>query len=395
MKVLMLSWEYPPNVVGGLGAHVAHLAPELASKGVPVHVVTPRLNGGETEEAAAGLAVSRVDGDKRAEDFVENTLAINDYIYGRAAAIVATQPGPWLIHAHDWLVGDAAIRLKQDYGLPLLATIHATEYGRNQGIHTELQARVHQQEWRLVREADELIACSQFMANQIRDVFQAPASKIEVIPNGVDVQRLAESDFDREAFRSEYALDGEKIVLHVGRVVAEKGIYVTMDAVPKTVEVEPRARFIAVGIGPSLEDARWKASQAPWSERLLFTGFVSDEVRNRLYQVADVAIFPSIYEPFGIVALEAMAAGVPVVASNAGGLVEVVDPEETGVVVEAGSPDALAWGIAHVLEQPAESACRAERAYAKATTEFNWSVIADRTKERYERMLGESLGVGR
>ncbi len=387
MNVLMLSWEYPPHVVGGLGAHVAHLAPELAQEGLPVHVVTPRLKAGEEEEGGGCLAVSRVDGGHYADDFVENALTINEYIYGRAAAIVATHPGGWLIHAHDWLVGQAAIRLKADYGLPLLATIHATEHGRNQGIHTDLQARIHHQEWQLVTEADELIACSHFMAGQIADVFQVPDGKLEIIPNGVDVDGLADPDFDREAFRREYARDDEKMVLYVGRLVAEKGIYVVLDAIEKTAEVFPTVKFVVVGSGPSLEDARWRASQAPWSDRILFAGFVPDDVRNQLYQMADVAIFPSLYEPFGIVALEAMALGVPVVASNAGGLVEVVEHEHTGVLVNAGSPDALAWGIVHVLEQPALSQARAERAYEKARAEFNWRVIAERTRAKYERMF--------
>jgi glycosyltransferase involved in cell wall biosynthesis len=345
------------------------------------------MKDGEPEEAEGSLAVSRVDGEKHADDFIENTLAVNDYIYGRGAAIVGTQPGPWLIHAHDWLVAEAAIRLKADYGLPLLATIHATEYGRNNGIHNDLQARIHQEEWRLANQADELIACSRFMANQIRDVFEVSSTKLEVIANGVSVSRLTDGNFDRQAFRREYAGDREKIVLYVGRLVAEKGIYVVLDAIPKTLEVVPEAKFIAVGSGPALEDARSRAGQEAWTEHMLFTGFVTDEVRNRLYQVADVAIFPSMYEPFGIVALEAMALGVPVVSSNAGGLVEVVDPEETGVVVEAGSADSLAWGIAHVIEQPALSICRAERAQAKATTEFTWDAIADRTKAKYERLL--------
>ncbi len=388
MNVLILSWEFPPHVVGGLGAHVAHLAPELANLGVHVHVVTPRLKGGEPEESSGALSVSRVDGGEYAEDFIENALAVNDYLYGRAAAIVGTQPGGWLIHAHDWLVAEAAIRLRDDYGLPLLATIHATEYGRNQGIHTELQARIHQQEWRLVSEAAEVIACSRFMASQIAEIFQAPASKLEVIPNGVDVSRLEISALDRAAVRREYARENEKIALYVGRLVAEKGIYVLLDSVPKVLEIYPAVKFIAVGSGPSLEDARWRADQADWSSSIQFTGFVPDEVRNGLYQVADVAIFPSLYEPFGIVALEAMALGVPVVASDAGGLVEVVDREETGVLVDAGSPDSLAWGIVHVLEQPALSQQRAERAYERATTEFNWQAIAQRTLAKYERMLG-------
>lgn len=387
MNVLTLSWEYPPHVVGGLGAHVGHLAPELAERSVHMHVVTPRLNGGPDEESLGLLDVSRVDGDTHALDFVENVLAVNDYLYGRAAAVVGTQPGPWLLHGHDWLIRPAASRLKQDYELPFLATIHATEFGRNRGIHTELQARIHQQEWQLANDADALIACSQFMTNQIREVFEVPASKLEVIPNGVDVSRLTSADFDRAAFRREYAHAGEKLVLYVGRLVAEKGIYVVLDALPLLLEVQPDVKVVIVGSGPSLEDARWRASQAEWSSRVQFTGFVSEEVRNRLYQVADAAIFPSLYEPFGIVALEAMALGAPVVASNAGGLAEVVEREETGVVVEAGSPDSLAWGIVHVLEQPKLSQCRAQTAREKTIAEFNWGVVADRTLATYERLL--------
>jgi glycosyltransferase involved in cell wall biosynthesis len=389
MNVLMLSWEYPPYVVGGLGAHVAHLAPELAGMDVHVHVVTPQLGGGPTEEADGQLQVSRVGAATLADDFVENAIATNDYLYGRAAAIVGTQPGPWLIHAHDWLVGDAAIRLRNDYGLPLLATIHATEHGRNQGIHNDIQARIHQQEFQLANEARALIACSRFMANQIREVFQVAGDKLEVIPNGVDVNRLLEDNFDRAAFRREYVQEGEDLVLYVGRLVAEKGIYVMLDAIPLALETRPKAKFVIVGSGPALEDARTRASQQPWADRALFTGFVPDEVRNRLYQSADVAVFPSLYEPFGIVALEGMALGVPVVASNAGGLAEVVDREETGVVVDAGSPDSLAWGIVHVLEQPALSQCRAQRAYTKATTDFTWAAIAEKTKAKYAAQLAD------
>jgi glycosyltransferase involved in cell wall biosynthesis len=388
MNVLTLTWEYPPHVVGGLGAHVGHLAPELAERDVHMHVVTPRLKGGPAEESSGQLEISRVDGDTYAPDFVENVLIVNDYLYGRAAAIVGTEPGPWLVHAHDWLAGPAANRLKQDFDLPFLATIHATEHGRNQGIHTELQARIHQQEWQLANDADSLIACSRFMADQIEEVFQVPASKLEVIPNGVDVVRLTTEAFDHTAFRQGYVGGDEKLVLYVGRLVAEKGIYVVLDALPKVLELRPDTKVVVVGSGPSLEDARWKASQANLSEHIQFTGFVSEETRNRLYQVADLAIFPSVYEPFGIVALEAMALGTPVVVSNAGGLVEVVEREETGVVVEAGSPDSLAWGIVHALEQPNISQCRAQRAHDKAVSEFNWAVVAQRTLKTYQRLLG-------
>ncbi|MDE3076822.1 MAG: glycosyltransferase family 4 protein [Chloroflexota bacterium] len=387
MNVLMLSWEYRPNVVGGLGVHVDHLASVLARKGVKVHVVTPAVKGGAEEETDGNLHVSRVDGNLGGGDFIEQVMIANDYIYGRAAATAATQPGPWLIHAHDWLVGPAAKRLKHDYQLPLLATIHATEHGRNHGIHNELQRRVHEQEYELSYEAQYVIACSRFMAAQVRDVFQAPPDKIGVIPNGVEVPGQ-DQGFDRQAFRRCYAGDDEKLVLNVGRLVAEKGIDVVLRAVPKALEVLPDLKFVVVGMGPGLEYAKEYAAAQEWANKMYFTGFVSDEVRNRLYQVADVAIFPSLYEPFGIVALEAMGFRVPVVVSNSGGLTEVVDGDRTGVIVEAGSDDSLAWGLAHVLRQPWLSQLRVEAAYQRVVSEFNWDVVAEKTIGVYRRLLG-------
>ncbi len=386
MNVLMLSWEYPPNVVGGLGAHVAHLAPIIASRGDHVHVVTPRLKGGEPEAKSDGLSISRVEVPEPAGDFVDYALLVNRGLFEQAMVAIRTEGSPWLLHAHDWLVGDAAIRLHDELRLPLLATIHATEYGRNRGIHNELQQRIHEQELRLANAADRIIACSRFMAQQIRDVFAVLPTKLEIIPNGVDAQHF-QDDFDRAEFRRQFAAEHEHIILHVGRLVAEKGIDVVLDAMPKLLELAPNVKVVIVGSGPALDSSRTRAAQESWAEHIIFTGFVSDEVRNRLYQVADAAMFPSLYEPFGIVALEAMAAGVPVVVSNSGGLAEVVDREETGVVVEAGSPDALAWGVVHVLEQPELSKQRAQRAYVKATTEYNWNTIAEHTARLYERLL--------
>jgi glycosyltransferase involved in cell wall biosynthesis len=222
------------------------------------------------------------------------------------------------------------------------------------------------------------------MAKQVSDVFGVPPSKIDVIPNGVDVSHLIDTTFDRAAFRAQYAQPDERIVLQVGRVVGEKGVFTLLDAIPLALAEVPKVRFIVVGSGPALEEARKRAAGHRWPSRVLFTGFVADEVRNRLYQVADAAVFPSIYEPFGIVALEAMALGVPVVSSNAGGLAEVVD-DQTAVVVEPDSAQSLARGIVAALRHP--DPARTDRAKVKATTQFTWGSIADETVSMYRRML--------
>jgi glycosyltransferase involved in cell wall biosynthesis len=387
MNVCMLSPEYPPYVVGGLGAHVGHLAPELAKRGVQVHVITPRLNGGAPEEADGALHVSRVDAPPDLPEwFLDRWSILNGTLFERASRLIRDTPGPWLVHAHDWLVGAAAIRLRREHGLKLLATIHATEWGRNHGIHNDVQRSVHAEEVKLTGAADHIIACSHFMAKQVADVFGVSPAKIDVIANGVDVSHLVDTTFDHAAFRAEYAKANDRIVLYVGRMVGEKGIFLMLEAMARALAGYPGFRFIAVGSGPALDEARTRASGHRWSKRVLFTGFVSDEVRNRLYQVADVAVFPSIYEPFGIVALEAMALGVPVVSSNAGGLAEVVDPS-TAVIVKAGSAESLASGLVEALTHPDESRARAERAKVKATTQFTWRAIADETAGLYRRLL--------
>ncbi|MBV8085311.1 MAG: glycosyltransferase family 4 protein [Chloroflexi bacterium] len=381
----MLSPEYPPYVVGGLGAHVGHLAPELARRGVNVHVITPRLNGGEAEERDGRLSVSRVDAPPDLpEYFLDRWRILNGTLFERGAEVLRSTPGQWLVHGHDWLVGEACMRLQHECSQALLVTIHATEWGRNHGIHNDVQRAVHAEEQKLASAADHIIGCSHFMAKQVADVFGVPSNKIDVIANGVDVSHLIDTQFDHGDFRATYAQADERIVLQVGRVVGEKGVFTLLEAVPSVLAELPKVRFIVVGSGPALEEARKRASAHAWSEHVQFTGFVADEVRNRLYQVADVAVFPSIYEPFGIVALEAMALGVPVVSSNAGGLAEVVD-DQTAVVVEPDNPKSLAQGIVTALRDP--NPARAERAKVKATTQFTWGSIADETVGLYRRML--------
>ncbi|MGH2364944.1 MAG: glycosyltransferase family 4 protein [Chloroflexota bacterium] len=387
MKVLILAWEYPPNVVGGLGAHVAQLAPTLAHRGLEVHVVTPalgRAEASERESREGNLWVHRVPASAPQDDIVGRVQATNRLLLARAAELVERGAG-WLIHAHDWLVGPAALGLRHEFGLPLAATIHATEHGRNNGIHSDLQRRIHEEEYQLAAGASAIIACSRFMAGHIEQVFAAPADRITVIPNGVQLPPAAQ-DFDALAFRRRYALDHERIALYVGRLVAEKGIDVLLGAVPKTLEVLPEAKFVIVGSGPALAHARAFAASQDWADKVFFTGFVADAERDGLYRVADVALFPSLYEPFGIVALEAMSFRVPVVAAESGGLAEVVEPNVTGTLVQPGSADSLAWGIVHVLHRPALAAQQAGAAY-RVVVDYNWDAVARRTTEVYAALL--------
>jgi glycosyltransferase involved in cell wall biosynthesis len=404
MRLLMLSWEYPPYVVGGLGAHVAALVPALARQGVHVTLVTPRWKGGAYEERLDSRAVvHRVDtpvatmGNFYA-DAQQTNLNLEEVGHSLwappdgATPDAAGQSGEFdLIHAHDWLVAFAAASLKRLHKTPLVATIHATERGRGRGhLSGEMSNAINGTEWWLAYEAWRIITASGYMADEVKNYFQVPNDKIDVIPNGVDTARFdARDGLDLAQFRTRWALPWEKIIFNVGRVVYEKGAHLLVEAAPRVLALEPDAKFIIAGTGGMVEDLRRRVVELGLGSKVLVTGFVSDEDRDRLFKIADVAVFPSLYEPFGIVALEAMAAKCPVIVSEVGGLKEVVQHGETGITVYPGSLDSLVWGILHTLQHPDWAAARVANAYRVVREEFNWNRIAARTIQVYERVIRE------
>jgi len=393
MRVLILSWEYPPHVVGGLGKHIMDLAPALVQQGIEVHVVTPLLRGGaEREITADGVHVYRVESaPMEAYGFTSFVQHTNSNMELVARKVLHELGDVDVIHAHDWLAAHAGVALKHAWLRPLVATIHATERGRQGGYigggHSE---QVNHLEWWLAYEAWRLIACSHFMARQLNDYFGAPFDKIDVVPNGVYVRpNPFATILERLAFRRRFADDDQPLVYYVGRIVYEKGLQVLLDAWPQVLAVFPRARLVIAGTGAYLDTLKHRAWAAGISSSVTFTGFISDEDRDKLYHCADVATFPSLYEPFGIVALEAMVACCPVVVAETGGLVEVVKLHETGLTVHPNDPNSLAWGILHTLQHPEWSCERAKNALHVAVDVFNWREIAASTAAVYRRVHNE------
>ncbi|MFO7918449.1 MAG: glycosyltransferase family 4 protein [Anaerolineae bacterium] len=392
MRILMLSWEYHPHVVGGLGKHVTELLPSLVEQGVEVHLVTPLCPGAETMEKDGRLTVHRVVLSPRtAASFGEGVRRANETIKEACDAVIERE-GPFdLIHNHDWLTSFAAIQLKHEYKTPLLATVHATERGRGRGELVGPDAQeINDAEWRLTFEAWRVICCTHYMARELQAYFYTPSDKIEVIPNGIDPEPLAElTSQDLGDFRAQYAEPEERLVFSVGRIVYEKGMEILVRAAPKVLAAFPQVKFVIAGKGPELEKLRSLVRQMHLEENVLLPGFISDRDRDRLYCVADCAVFPSLYEPFGIVALEAMAARTPVVVSEVGGLQEVVEHAETGVTIQPDDVDSCAWGILHTLQHPDWAAQRVENAYQRVLTAYDWDNIAKETKDVYAQIIEE------
>jgi glycogen(starch) synthase len=392
MRILMFSWEYPPYVVGGLGKHAAELLPPLGNlPGLELHLVTPRWSGGAPLEKLGRATVHRVDSPAIEGDFYtgawQTNLRLEQYAHQ-----LWQKSGPFdLIHVHDWLVAFVGAAFKRDCKVPLLSTIHATERGRGRGQLSSDQSRaIHHVEWWLAFESWRVIACSEYMADEIARYFECPRDKIDIVPNGVDTIRFDRLQGQNLArFRNRYALPPEQILFNVGRVVYEKGVQVLVRALPLVVAQQPSAKVVIAGKGPELESLRSLAWNLGVGEKIMFTGFISDADRDRLFTIADCAVFPSLYEPFGIVALEAMAAKCPVVVSKAGGLQDVVQHARTGIVVYPDDPASLAWGIVHTLQHPDWAAARVANAYTVVRERYNWDHIARMTADVYKQIIAE------
>jgi len=389
----MLSWEYPPHMTGGLGKHVAELIPALARCGVDVHLVTPVRGADQAVAVSEGVTIHRVHVLGEAAgfpSFFDQALQVNGALASECSRIIQ-RSGPFdLIHNHDWLTSFAARALAFKYDLPLVATIPATERGRGRGHLVSGQSRrIDQAERYLVRDARRVICCTHYMADEAHRYFGIPLNKVDVIPNGVDPTSFQDlAGVDLSAFRARYAEPDEKIVLYVGRIVYEKGVEVLVRSAEKVLASVPEARFVIAGKGPELGKLRHLVEQMDLSNKVELTGFIDDATRDRLYKVADCAVFPSLYEPFGIVALEAMVARTPLVVSEIGGLREVVQHAETGITIYPNDPESCAWGIIHTLQHPEWARQRVENAYRKVLMVYNWDVIAESTEAVYRRAAG-------
>lgn len=388
MKILMFSWEYPPLSYGGLARHVQDLSEALVSQGHQIFVITQGDGKLPREEVVSGVKIYRSNPLQiSAINFVEHILHLNFLLLEKAINIIDQLGDFDLIHGHDWLVFWVCRVLKHALTKPLLYTIHATEFGRNQGIYNEIQRYINDLEWYATFEAWRVIVCSNFMKQEVKNLFQLPDDKVLEIANGVNEENYR-ADYSK-AFRQNYASPDEQIILYVGRIVREKGIQVLIQSIPEILQRNPASKFVIAGKGPYLDSLKAQADYLGISNRVYFTGFISDEERNKLYRCADLAVFPSLYEPFGIVALEAMATMTPVIVSAVGGLVEFVEDGENGLTVPPNDPPRLAQAILQLLNKQNTARRLANNGYRLVKEKYSWKQIARKTVKVYQEVLAE------
>ncbi|WP_288811351.1 glycosyltransferase family 4 protein [Gordonia hongkongensis] len=383
MKVLFVSWEYPPVVVGGLGRHVHHLATEMAAAGHDVVVLTRRPSGTDavthptTDTVVEGVRVMAVAEDppefEFGQDMMAWTLAMG-HAFVRAGLRILHGGGwvPEVVHAHDWLVAHPAIALAEFFDVPLVSTIHATEAGRHSGwVSGRTNRQVHSVEWWLVSESDALITCSASMRDEVNRLFGYDAADITVIHNGIDIRTWP--------FAERARTSGPAELLFAGRLEYEKGVQDLLAALPRIRRSHPGTTLTIAGDGTQRDWLMEQARRHRVGKAVRFVGPVDHTELVTLMHRCDAIVLPSRYEPFGIVALEAAATGVPLIVSTAGGLGEAVREPDTGLTFEPADVAGLAAAVRATLSDPGAAAQRALRARARLTAEFSWAEVAERT----------------
>ena len=395
MRVLLVSWEYPPVVVGGLGRHVHHLATALAAIGPAVAVLTRRPSGTDalthptTDSVVEGVRVIAVAEDppefEFGQDMMAWTLAMG-HAFVRAGLgiltagiLTADSDARWtpeVVHAHDWLVAHPAITLAELFDVPLVSTIHATEAGRHSGwVSGRTNRQVHSVEWWLANESDALIACSASMRDEVTRLFGPGLPDVQIIHNGIDV--------DIWPYAERTRTQGPAELLFAGRLEYEKGVQDLLAALPRIRRTHPGTTLTIAGDGTQYDWLVDTARRHRVSRAVRFLGGVGHDELVDLMHRCDAIVLPSRYEPFGIVALEAAATGAPLVVSTAGGLGEAVVAPVTGLTFTPGDVAGLTAAVRSCLSDPVQTAARARRARARLTAEFSWREVAERTSGVY------------
>jgi glycogen(starch) synthase len=392
LRVLIVSWEYPPIVEGGLARAVRKLSEGLVrDTGAEVHVLTRGGEHGPLDEIRHGVHVHRVREPHyptELPEFVQWVGRMNHDLLLRGREL-ADEHEFDVVHGHDWLVAKAAKRLADRAGCPFVTTVHATEHGRHQGwVHKPPQSEIHRTERWMVHVADQVLVCSHYMRGHVADVFDLDEDRVTVIPNGIDPGDLQPVQ-DLDALRARFAAPREKLVLLVGRLVYEKGFQHALEALAGRDGVIARVggvRFLVAGSGTHEWELKDQAQRLGLMEHGTFMGWIGDDVLHSLYRIADLTVVPSIYEPFGLVALEAMASGCPCIVADTGGLREVVPNERVGLRFTARDPRSLGRMMERVLT---DDALR-DRLVAEASEHvlhFDWADVARQTRDAYRSLL--------
>ena len=387
MRVALFSWESLHSInIGGLGVHVTELAAGLERRGHEIHVFTRRKQDQSHYDQIDGVHYHRVD-HGISDNFVQSMDWMCQAMAHRFHEVTSMIGKFELVHAHDWLTGNVLKYISDGFGTPGILTMHSTEYGRDGNVfHDGFASWIRDTEYAACNHAKMIISISGFLAEEIHRIYGVHHSKIHVVPNGVAYHHF-NGYLEPGPVKERYGIAPlDPTILAVGRMIAQKGMDLLVEAVPMVLGYFPSAKFIIAGEGPEKEGLINRANQLGVGHAIRFLGSLSRGEYSELMRSIDILALPSRNEPFGIVALEAWAAGKPVVATTAGGPREFVWHNVNGFLVDA-NPGGLAHGIGSLLAD--HDHCRALGRNGRVAVEdrFNWDTVASYTEGVYNAAL--------
>ncbi|GHS92297.1 glycosyl transferase family 1 [Planctomycetales bacterium] len=392
MRIAMFSWESLHSIfIGGLGVHVTELAAGLERRGHEVHLITRRKANQNPYDLVDGVHYHRIDHEVTGDDFV---VSMDKMCQSMAAKFrdITTLVGHFdLLHAHDWLTGNAMKYSMQTFGTKGILSMHSTEYGRDGNVFYDGFAReVRDCEAEACFHADQIICVSSFLAEEVERIYAVPHNKIHVVPNGVNYHAF-DGFIDPAAVKAEYGIAPlAPTVFAAGRMSLQKGMDMLVEAVPMVLASYPETKFVISGSGPEKDNVVRIANQIGVGDSVIFLDALPRHKYIDLVRAVDVVAVPSRNEPFGIVILEAWAAGKPVVTTTVGGPREFVWHNVNGFHVDA-NPGGLAHGIGSLLAD--HDHCRALGQNGRKACEdmFNWDNVAQYTEGVYQYVLDNSF----
>jgi len=410
MRIALFVWEYPPTLAGGLGTYAQYMAPGLVKMGHEVSVFTLNRNGFPTKEILDGVDVYRPripDASNVFQLFADHSLRmwgsglkffsdialynilsadklLNDLIFEKGCKFD-------LVSYHDWLSGIAGLMVKHNSELPCVFHVHSTEWGRTNGRGSEVVANI---ERTAAEDATQVVTVSHAMKKDLTS-HGWKENKINVVWNGVDPAKYDPGKYDQkdiQALRRKYHIDeDESMILFVGRLTPVKGAIELVRSMTEVNKRFPKAKLVVLGIGEQEYEVKNLVNTLGLSQSVkLQFEFVSEEERILHYAASDACVFPSLYEPFGIVSLEAMAMAKPVVVGARGtvGFSEQVvpnGPDKCGIHVNGGDPTDIAWGLNEVLRNKDEAKAMGLNGRKRVLECFTWEKAVAETLKVYQK----------
>ena len=386
----MLGWELPPYNSGGLGVACYGLARSLANQGVKITFVLPQkqdfnidfldlifadIKLKDTLSSSYTTSTSHFDEillDNLPPDFVRAAQ-----LFGRRVGELAQKYSPDIIHAHDWLTFPAGIAAKRVTGKPLVSHVHSTEIDRTGGHYPN--PYVYEIEKKGLNYSDRILSVSNFTKNILVSNYGINSDKINIVHNGCDEMTKRALPPALLALKDL----GYKVVLYLGRITLQKGPEYFIRAAKKVSYYNPKTIFVVAGSGDMEMRMISEASYLGIMDKVMFTGFLRGDEKDKIYQAADVYVMPSVSEPFGITPLEAVANGTPVLVSKQSGVSEVLNHV---LKADFWDIDDMADKILAVLKHKSlTSDLRAES--SKELPNINWEKAAEKCITIYKQLL--------